>query len=776
MSRAGDGGAAAEQNGSELASSRSAQSLGAGLAATSTSAEDLVAGRVKRADADETGEESSQRRRAATAPDRVAEPAAAAAASETRHAALKPGSLFFFSAEWEDRFRYLLFQNTRRNLARFTAALAITFAIGVAVDLERLHDDRDALRRKAPYALACVAVLLLSWAYTCFNGARCPCGAKDKRGRDNTALFGLMFAACGLLWGAFTQVGTDRSDEWLSGSPVIVVLVIGNVLGRMLFPVLLTSSWLIVGGYIAGAVYWKPPAQPNSFLASELGYVVLSNLLLSFGSYSSEMYRRMSFLQQRDLQRETRQLREEAQGLKKEVMMYIGSLKPQAPLDLQSPVEKATAILRELSAEQTGLPYSVQSRLRQVIVYLNSNSGDMFKPQIEAQIQQRKVVLDDDTEVWLRMLLDAAKPFPRASSTSVLGQNDMSTPSRARTSAAVLQVHAVLSDDEQRKFMNVMSLLEAWNFDVFELEAVTNGHALLFAGMALFRRFDLLQSFNISEAKLKSFFSSVESGYRDNPYHNKVHAADVLQAVFYFLHHGGLTRNLSPVELLAALVAAAVHDYDHPGRTNQFFVATQAPLAVLYNDLSVLENHHSAQAFFLMRMGDNNIAENMAHADWLEFRKLVVDMVLATDLTKHFDIVSQFKSQLEAPGFDMSNPRDHLLPLKLAMKCGDVSHTARAHNVHLRWTTLITEEFYRQGDEERKLGLPVSPFMDRLHPHVPRAQVGFIDYLVRPMIESWVKFLDVGEARMPCHRLLIQNWEYWKAREEPPQPEEQKEQ
>ena len=52
--------------------------------------------------------------------------------------------------------------------------------------------------------------------------------------------------------------------------------------------------------------------------------------------------------------------------------------------------------------------------------------------------------------------------------------------------------------------------------------------------------------------------------------------------------------------MFAALVAAAVHDVDHPGRSNHFLIETSDDLAVLYNDNSVLENHHLAVAFKIM--------------------------------------------------------------------------------------------------------------------------------------------------------------------------------
>lgn len=41
--------------------------------------------------------------------------------------------------------------------------------------------------------------------------------------------------------------------------------------------------------------------------------------------------------------------------------------------------------------------------------------------------------------------------------------------------------------------------------------------------------------------------------------------------------YGCLAGNIPALELMALYVAAAMHDYDHPGRTNAFLVATSAP-------------------------------------------------------------------------------------------------------------------------------------------------------------------------------------------------------
>lgn len=45
---------------------------------------------------------------------------------------------------------------------------------------------------------------------------------------------------------------------------------------------------------------------------------------------------------------------------------------------------------------------------------------------------------------------------------------------------------------------------------------------------------------------------------------------------------------MDPHDQAAILLAAIIHDVDHPGRTNAFLINTSDPLALLYNDTFVL--------------------------------------------------------------------------------------------------------------------------------------------------------------------------------------------
>uniref|UniRef100_T1GI59 PDEase domain-containing protein n=1 Tax=Megaselia scalaris TaxID=36166 RepID=T1GI59_MEGSC len=47
------------------------------------------------------------------------------------------------------------------------------------------------------------------------------------------------------------------------------------------------------------------------------------------------------------------------------------------------------------------------------------------------------------------------------------------------------------------------------------------------------------------------------------------------------------------------------------------------------------------------------------------------------------------------------------------------------------------EEFFLQGDKERENGMDISPMCDRDNATIEKSQVGFIDYIVHPLWETW---------------------------------------
>ena len=81
----------------------------------------------------------------------------------------------------------------------------------------------------------------------------------------------------------------------------------------------------------------------------------------------------------------------------------------------------------------------------------------------------------------------------------------------------------------------------------------------------------------------------LQAAYRsDNHYHTAIHAADVVQNVYYYLlSTGGNASNVCKIntfEMASLFISSAAHDVDHPGNNNVFEIKTKSKLATLYND------------------------------------------------------------------------------------------------------------------------------------------------------------------------------------------------
>ncbi|MEQ2303080.1 cGMP-inhibited 3',5'-cyclic phosphodiesterase B, partial [Ameca splendens] len=163
--------------------------------------------------------------------------------------------------------------------------------------------------------------------------------------------------------------------------------------------------------------------------------------------------------------------------------------------------------------------------------------------------------------------------------------------------------------------------------------------------------------------------------------------------------------------------------------------------AVLYNDRSVLENHHAASAWSLyLSQPEYNFLAKLDHVEFKRFRFLVIEAILATDLKKHFDFLAEFNTKVNdvnSPGIDWTNENDRLLVCQVCIKLADINGPAKVRDLHLKWTEGIVNEFYEQGDEEAKLGLPISPFMDRSAPQLAKLQESFITHIVGPLCNSY---------------------------------------
>lgn len=253
----------------------------------------------------------------------------------------------------------------------------------------------------------------------------------------------------------------------------------------------------------------------------------------------------------------------------------------------------------------------------------------------------------------------------------------------------------------------------------------------------MFQDFDLINQMEIDSGKLLCFTNLVKEHYGvwENPFHNFYHGFNVLHATYMLLSSTQAGTFFSANEIFALFVAAFCHDLEHPGRNNSFEINRGSHLALIYNDRSVLENHHSAVTFKILQNENCNLLAKFNNESKKSFRKLVIVSILGTDMAKHVEMIttmnSRFKDIEEAP---LKNSDLEGLA-GLLIHSADLSHPCKHFDQYQKWSKKVCDEFTLQYQEEQRLGLPPTEIMKDLDkPEVYYAsEFGFLKFVIKPL-------------------------------------------
>merc|ERR1719313_2812284 len=148
----------------------------------------------------------------------------------------------------------------------------------------------------------------------------------------------------------------------------------------------------------------------------------------------------------------------------------------------------------------------------------------------------------------------------------------------------------------------------------------------------------------------------------------------------------------------------------------------------------------------MAQLGDthNMFGESWLDVDLKSFRKVVVELILATDMSKHFTTLKDLKAAVSET-MVMTERATVLLTLSMVIKASDLGHSCKPWTQHEEWSRRVAEEFYRQGDMEREQGRAPSALNDRETVVLPKGQQGFLDFLCIPL------FVEVANVANHLH-------------------------
>jgi len=303
--------------------------------------------------------------------------------------------------------------------------------------------------------------------------------------------------------------------------------------------------------------------------------------------------------------------------------------------------------------------------------------------------------------------------------------------------------------------------LKTPDFDIWQWEP----NEMLMLMEQMYYELELVEELNIHPDTLKRFLLRVQENYRNNPFHNFRHSFCVTQMMYVLIHSCKLYKHLSKKDLCVLITACICHDLDHPGFNNTYQINARTEIAVRYNDISPLENHHCAISFKILSQPECNIFANCTPEVFKQIRADMIILILATDMSRHAEILEAFKAKID--NFDFQS-EDHITSLKMILiKACDISNECRPVMISEAWVECLLEEYFHQSDKEKKDGLPIAPFMDRDRVTKPNAQIGFIRFVLLPLFESLNKlFPEFEEISLQNLRNALTYYENLKEKEE----------
>ena len=339
-------------------------------------------------------------------------------------------------------------------------------------------------------------------------------------------------------------------------------------------------------------------------------------------------------------------------------------------------------------------------------------------------------------------------PFSMDSSVSLLPEASINLPPSVKRRHNE-QNKKKISSKERQAILDALAVLNSYpeidvtspSFDLFLVRSRAENPSDMGCAVVLkvFQQTGFLDLFNVDTEVFLNFLCHCRRLYRKVPYHNFFHVVDACQTIYTFLFRGGIRELLSDWECFTLLVTAIVHDLDHMGVNNSFHLKTDSPLGILSSatgNTSVLEVHHCNLAIDILTDPTSNVFAGMDDKTKPLAVRSLIECVLATDMARHGEFLAKLEGitaggPIGSPdGLSVTDPSHRKLVMDLVMKAADISNVTKPFELSRLWAVAVTEEFYRQGDQERARGVEVLPQFDRnKRTELAKGQIGFINFV-----------------------------------------------
>ncbi|KAH0793463.1 3'5'-cyclic nucleotide phosphodiesterase family protein [Histomonas meleagridis] len=338
--------------------------------------------------------------------------------------------------------------------------------------------------------------------------------------------------------------------------------------------------------------------------------------------------------------------------------------------------------------------------------------------------------------------------------------------------SVIVEMNKWIGEAEKKSYQQPQKLTfpEDKREDIFKLNFFCidyNGIGLFKVAYTVFDEFSLLEKFKITNELFFNFLYKLRETYNEPPYHNWIHAIDVLQYFAYQIKITKLNNILNSLELLAICVASICHDVGHMGFNNAYNINAETPLGILYKDQSVMEMHHCDMAIHIISKDTCNIFYSISENDKTKLWKWIITMILATDMAHHFKLLKNANDIMDQGPINLANESHRIMAMTMLMKVADISNVSRPFPIADKWCDVLSEEFWRQGDCELAHGLEISSNLnDRNNKQKAKGQIGFYTFVCIPLYQAMARIFPELECNVDSVKSNLEVWKKLQAEED----------
>lgn len=209
---------------------------------------------------------------------------------------------------------------------------------------------------------------------------------------------------------------------------------------------------------------------------------------------------------------------------------------------------------------------------------------------------------------------------------NIYQKNEIENEKRNMTSGQEYRKNKISINMNILKNIDIDKIFDYTNFDIFKLkDKLGLENVMPFLGKEIVKKLNIIHL--IEESKLDNFLMILSKSYQNTRalYHTSLHGVDVCYSTYLILtflkDSDNKIKNISDLDIVSLVFSALCHDVGHPGLTNKFLINSKDEISIIYNDISVLENFHSAKTFQLLENNDLNIFSNLSKEDFSSLRK-----------------------------------------------------------------------------------------------------------------------------------------------------------